>query len=47
MSLLDQNTTNKGRVDNQALPKPEKEFDIKDDKEYEIETIIDNAIYDQ
>ncbi len=48
MSLLEQDTTRKGRVD-KALPEPEKEFEFKarDNKEYEVETIIDSAVYDQ
>ena len=47
MSLLEQNTTKKGQVDNKALLKPEKEFEAGDDKEYEVETIIDSAVYSQ
>ncbi len=48
MSLLEQDTTRKGRVD-KALPKPEKEFEFEvgDNKEYEVEAIIDSAVYDQ
>ena len=34
-------------MDNKALPKSEKEFKVGDDKEYEVETIIDNAVYGQ
>ena len=45
MSLLEQNITRKGHVDNKALPEPEKEFEAGDDKEYEVETIIDNTVY--
>ncbi len=47
MSLLEQNTTRKGRVDNKALPKPEKnlEFEARDNKKYEVEAIIDSTVY--
>ncbi len=46
MSLLEQDTTRTGRVD-KALPEPEKEFKFEagDNKEYEIEAIIDSAVY--
>ncbi len=47
MSLLEQNTTRKRRVDNKALPKPEKEFEAEDHKEYEVEAIIDSVVYGQ
>ncbi len=32
-----------------ALPEPEKEFEFEagDNKEYEVETIIDSTVYDQ
>ncbi len=48
MSLLEQDTTRKGRVD-KALPEPEKEFEFEagDNKEYEVEAIIDSAVYAQ
>ncbi len=48
MSLLEQDTTRKGRVD-KVLPEPEKEvkFEAGDNKEYEVEAIIDNAVYGQ
>ncbi len=46
MSLLEQDTTRKGRV-NKALPEPEKEFEIGDNKEYEVKAIIDSAVYNQ
>ncbi len=46
MSLLEQDTTRKGRVD-KALPEPEKEFEAGDNKEYEVEAIIDSAVYGQ
>ncbi len=47
--LLEQDTTRKGRVDNNALSKPEKEleFEARGDKEYEVETIIGSAVYRQ
>ncbi len=49
VSLLKQNTTRKGRVDNKALPEPEKElkFEARDNKEYKVKAIIDSAVYDQ
>ncbi len=34
-------------MDNKALPEPEKEFEAGDDKEYEVEAIIDSAVYGQ
>ncbi len=34
-------------MDNKALPEPEKRFEAGDDKEYEVETIIDSAVYGQ
>ncbi len=46
MSLLEQDTTRKGRVD-KALPEPEKEFEAGDNKEYEVKAIIDSVVYDQ
>ncbi len=48
MSLLEQDTTRKGRVD-KALPEPEKEveFEAGDNKEYEVEAIIDSVVYSQ
>ncbi len=48
MSLLEQDTTKKGRVD-KALLEPEKEFEFEvgDNKEYEVEAIIDSAVYGQ
>ncbi len=47
MSLLEQDITRKGRVDNKALTELEKEFEIGDDKEYEVEAIIDSTVYGQ
>ncbi len=47
MSLLEQDTTRKGQVDNKALPESEKEFEIGDDKEYEVEAIINSTMYGQ
>ncbi len=46
VSLLEQDTTRKGRVD-KTLPEPEKEFEAGDNKEYEVEAIIDSAVYGQ
>ncbi len=47
MSLLEQDITKKGRVDNKALPEPEKEFEAGGDKEYEVEAILDSTVYGQ
>ena len=44
VSLLEQNTTRKGRM-NELFPEPEPEFDAGNNKEYEVEAIIDNAVY--
>ncbi len=48
LSLLEQDTIRRRRVDN-TLPEPEKdlEFEIRGDKEYKVEAIIDSAVYDQ
>ncbi len=48
MSLLQQDITRKGRVDI-ALLEPEKEFEFEtgDNNEYEVEAIIDSAVYGQ
>ncbi len=34
-------------MDNKALLEPEKGFEVGDDKEYEVEAIIDSAVYGQ
>ena len=47
MLLLEQDTTKKEQVDSKALPEPKKEFEAKDDKGYEVETIINSAMYGQ
>ncbi len=49
VSLLEQDTTRKGRVDNKALPEPEKEleFEARGKKKYEVEVIIVSAVYGQ
>ncbi len=47
VSLLEQDTTRKGRVDNKALPEPEKEFEARGDKDYEVEAIINSTVYGQ
>ena len=47
MSLLKQDTIKKKRVDNKALPEPEKEFEAGDNKEYEVEIIINSTVYGQ
>ncbi len=48
MSLLEQDTTRRGWVD-KALPELEKdlEFEAGDNKEYEVEAIINSALYSQ
>ncbi len=47
MFFLKQDTTRKGRV-NQELPKPKKEFDFSNNnKEYEVKAIIDSAVYNK
>ena len=51
VSLLEQHTIKKKLVDqaNQVLPEPKKklEFEAKDNKEYEVKAIINNAVYNQ
>ena len=47
MSLLEQDTIRKERVDNKAFSEPEKNFKAGDDKEYEVKTIIDSAVNGQ
>ncbi len=42
---LQQDTTRKGQVDNKALPESEKEFEVRDNKEYEVEKIINSVVY--
>ncbi len=46
--MLEQDTTRSRRVD-KALPEPEKEveFEVGDNKEYEVKAIIDSAVYSQ
>ncbi len=46
--LLKQNITTRGRMD-KVLSKPEKDlkFEAKDNKEYEVEAIINSAVYNQ
>ena len=47
MSLLEQDIIKKGQVDlGQVLPKLE-EFEARDNKEYEVKTMIDSAVYGQ
>ena len=48
MSPLEHDITKSGRVD-KALPEPEKEleFEAGDNKEYEVNTIIDSMVYGQ
>ncbi len=48
MSLLKQDITRKKQVDN-ALSEPKKELEFKDgeNKEYEVEAIIDSVLYGQ
>ncbi len=47
--LLEQDTTRKGQVDNKALLEVEKEleFEAGGNKKYEVEAIIDSAVYGQ
>ncbi len=49
VSLLEKDIIWKGRVDNKALPEPEKdlEFEAGSSKEYEVKAIIDSAMYSQ
>ncbi len=49
MSLLEQDITRKWRVDNKALPEPEKKlkFEARSNKEYEVKAIINSAGYGQ
>ena len=35
----------KRQVDNPALSEPEREFEVRNNKEYKVEAIIDSAIY--
>ena len=44
MSLLEQDITRKGRINEQLL-EPAPEFDAGANKEYEVEAIIDSAVY--
>ena len=44
VSLLEQNTTKKGRM-NELFPKPEPKFDTDDNKKYKVEAIIDSDVY--
>ena len=44
VSLLEQDTTKKGRM-NELFPEPEPEFDVGNNKKYEIEAIKDSAVY--
>ena len=44
VSLLEQDTTRKGRM-NELFPEPEPEFDAGDNKEYEVEAIMDSTVY--
>ena len=46
MSLQEQDITRKGQVD-KTLPEPKKEFEVKDNKKYEVEAIIHSAMYGQ
>ena len=36
----------KQRVDNQALPESEKEFEVGNNKKYKVQAIINSTIYD-
>ncbi len=37
----------KGQVDSKALLKQENEFEVGDEKEYEVEAIINSTVYGQ
>ncbi len=45
MSLLEQDTIKKGQVNEKTLLEPGREFEGRNNKEYEVETIIDSAVY--
>lgn len=49
MLLLEQDNTRKGQVNELGndLSKPKREFKARDNKEYEVETIIDSTVYGQ
>ena len=44
MSLLEQNTTRKEWI-NELFPEPEPKFDAVNNKEYEVEAIINSVVY--
>ena len=44
VSLLEQDITRRGQI-NKLFPEPEPEFDVGNNKEYEVEAIIDSAVY--
>ncbi len=44
ISLLEQNTIRKRRVNEKTLPESEKEFEVEDNKKYKLEAIIDNVV---
>ena len=45
MSLLEQDIMKKGQVNQSLLLKPEKKFEVGDNKNYEVIAIVGNAIY--
>ena len=45
MSLLEQNTIKKGRINEKTLLEPKKEFKTRNDKKYKIKPIINSVIY--
>ena len=45
MSLLEQNTTRKGRVDKNVIQLTELDADDDENNEYKVEAICDSAIY--
>lgn len=49
LSLLEQNSIRKGQANkfNNELPKREIEFGAGDNKEHEVQAIIDSAVYEQ
>ncbi len=46
MSLLEQDIRKKWQV-NDALPEPEKEFESRNNKKYQVKSIIDSVVYNK
>lgn len=47
MSLLEQDTTRKGQVNEPVNDLSEREFEAGNNKKYEVEVIINSAVYGQ